>query len=301
MTRSDPSPSVQWLIAELAQRGMPVSPYKIERLQHAGLAPKPKRSSKGVEPADLWKQGAVDHYVALIPLHRQRHDSTELAAITMLGAGYPVEVELMRRSYRKAFSLPLDSSTLSDVLVDMYENKGNPMFSTMLRRLRMSAFHDETITSGAQSFQTVKGLIDFFLGDLRIEQLVTLLGTLLPEKISISSESIAWLYEVFLIFSKELSLSALLETTNTTSVEELLAVQPVAHSEMSPLFTLFGFTNYRPESQPEIMDLVTGLVLPMRLRMRRWEEEDFFAKLPPHPESWNEDAQIFDQLNDRTT
>jgi hypothetical protein len=225
--RGSPGSAKQWLIGELAQRGLQANASKIERLYQAGLAPRPRRPKKGVAPAELWPPGAVDHHAAAVPLLRQRHDCVEAAALTLVGWGYPVDRAPLERAYAQAL-IPDDPDADADHAVERRRKHPVPFLGQFARHLRSTAH--PAVEMDELAYMAATASTSFLSGQPHSrEHLAQLLTARFGHPISVLAPQVADFAFAFMArLASQFDGPALLETVRRHSVEDLLAAQPQA-------------------------------------------------------------------------
>jgi hypothetical protein len=285
MARSRPSEPTTWLIAELDRHHVRATPWKIERLQHSGLAPRPiTKRGDGLSGADLWPPGAVEHYAAVIPLIRQRHAATEIAALTMIGWGYPIDIALLRQAYAKAFTLG-DVDSCVDRMGDYYKKRGHQIFTRALAHLRSHQDIPSAWDATDLTDELISALVGSAFGSATQDQIRTVLAAGLPNFRDTPEEVIDWVIEVFADLQREFSVPQLLEAVNASTTEDILGVQPLAASELEEHVESFGGFEGFCDDCNEYRGYLMGLAIPMELRKKQlnWESlvDDLMGRLPP--------------------
>jgi hypothetical protein len=266
MTRAQPSPAISWLIEELAEKGIQANPPKIERLQSVGLAPRPvHHRSDTLSGEGLWPPGILDHYCAVVPLVRQRHAATEIAAITMVGWGFPVDIGLLRRSYARAYSLG-DHDQRADDLLTHYQNRGVPMFRNAMAHVRTHGLAQE-MTAEDLASDLIDASLSFGEGSAGNEQIQMMLAVALPKYSEAPDAVINWVVQMFGRLQTEFSLQKLLDTVNESSTEDLLRCQPMAATELDTNIAHLGAFEVGCRECEERRGYMVGLSIPMHLRI----------------------------------
>lgn len=274
---------MRWLIATLEFTG---HPSKIERLQHAGLAPRPVfHRHESLNGAELWPEGAVEHYRAVLPLIRQRHDAQELAALTMLGWGYPIEIGCLRRSYAKAYGVGRDLGVRAEALLDFYNNRGSPLFKTAMAHIRSHGLSEPGESAEELAYRMIAGALHFGKGNATPQQLRLLLAANAPGYGTAPEDLINWILEFYGVLQRETSLTKLLETVNQTTTEELLKVQPEVLKDMETSFAGFGGLEVACRGCDETKGLMVAASLPFYVRLGQLDPEEMFAMISPPPAS----------------
>jgi hypothetical protein len=273
MPTGPPGRAKQWLIAALANRGLRATPSKVERLYRAGLAPEPHRPWKDAAPADLWPRGAVDHYAAAVPLLRQRHHCIELAALTLLGWGYPIAKEPLARGYTEMLT-PDNPEDAIDRVVERRRKHPVPFLGQFARHLR-SAGHTPADTEDLV-VMTAGASLAFLTGAARSrEQLALLLiARFGPQFAALAPEVADFALNFMSSLAPEFSGPALLASIRRHTVDDLLAAQPTAAKLVDDdLSDLNGWTDDCPMCA-EGRAILIALNIPALLRA---EELDWNA------------------------
>jgi hypothetical protein len=284
VTRADPSPAVFWLIEVLAERGVKVDPSKIERLQHDGLAPRPLyHRHPRLHGADLWSQGAVGHYEAVAPLVRQRHNSKELAALTMLGWGYPIDIGLLRRAYAKTYALDDRIDRRVELLVDHYENKGMPVLKSAIAHVRSHGVVAPEDTARDVAHDLIESTLTFASGQAGSDQIRRVLGASLPKYGQAPEQLLEWVITLFGVLQREIALPMLLKTVNESSTEDLLRHQPEAQTEIERNLEYLGGFDAGCQSCAETRGILTAAAIPISVRLERVDFDSMIESLPEPP------------------
>jgi hypothetical protein len=242
VVRAKPGPARRWLIAELEALGVPATTTKIERLEPTGLVPRcPLAPRDDTDPSTLWPSGAVEHYAAAVPLIRQRHDCVDLAALTMLGWGYPVEKPTLERAYAKALFPPDGNEALADRITERYGNNPVPFLGYLVRHLRQHPGHTRE-TSDELAFEIVQSLADLLSGQVFSEDRIAALLTARfgPAYAGLAPELSGALAACFTRVATQFSALNLLNTVRKSSVEDLLTFQPAAAEQVDADLAVFG-------------------------------------------------------------
>ena len=255
--------------------GQTINVAKIERLQTAGLAPRPLfHRSEELAGAELWPEGSLEHYLTVAPLIRQRHDATELAAVTMIGFGFPIDVDLLHESYAKVLPTIRDPVGWSDAMLDHYQNRGMPIVKTAIAHLRSHGIQSEDATAENLAGTFFDGLFAFSRGAASREQIRSLLAAVLPKYGQAPTEVIDLIIILYERLQKEISLPKLLETANGATVEELLSVQPLATIEVEDDLNRFGSVELSCQMCGEWRGLIVGASLPFYLRIQQMDLDE---------------------------
>jgi hypothetical protein len=234
--------------------------------------------SDSVSGPQLWPEGAVDHYVAVAPLIRQRHDATELAAVTMMGWGFPVDVSLLHKSYGKIYVAPKDQEALSDAMLARYRNRGMPLVKTAISHMRSHGFANDGSNAEDLGDRLFEGLTSFSLGMASLEQIRDLLGAVLPKFSEAPKAVIDFVIRMYEILQSELSLPRLLNVASKASVDELLAVLPQAKVDVEDDFNRFGGFAEACGFCEETKGLLIGVALPYHLLMQQLDFDSLLTR-----------------------
>jgi hypothetical protein len=270
---------------ELARRGVAAKPTKIERIQALQLGPKPLwHRSATLSGEELWPEGAVEHYAAVVPLVRQRHGATQIAAITMLGWGYYVDIGLLRRAYRWAFRIG-DAEERADGILDYYLNRGLPIFKTMMAHVRSHGVGNG-LPAELLADKMIRAALNQALGVASSDDLRLTLAAAAPKFAAAPQAAVDWFLQLFGRIQAQLSLPALLAAIDEVSTEDLLSVRESATRELELSFGhLGGFFEKFCRECDETLGWITGLVLPMHLQLKRIDFdlllEEFGPTMPP--------------------
>jgi hypothetical protein len=284
MTRTDPSPAIEWLIGALSEQGVTATPSKIERIQRAALGPRPlAHRSDRLSGSELWPQGTVDHYAALIPLIRQRHAATEIAAITMIGWGFPIDMGLLRKSYGRAYSLG-DLEDRADDLLDHYQNRGMSLFKSAMAHVRTHGMANGRDASDLAD-DLIRAALSYSCGMARTEQIRLMLAAALPKYSQAPEAVVNWVLQLFDRLQSEFALPKLLETVNEASTEDLLRFQPTAATELDMNIKHLGGFEPGCTDCNERRGFMIGTSIPVHVRLAvlDWEHwvDELATTVPP--------------------
>lgn len=113
----EPSAATQWLIQELAQRGLTAGPRAIESWAAKGLAPAPVRRSlgRGRGTVSEYPPGAVDQYAAVASVMR-RGRAWQVSVLKLFVRGHlPTNENLVRQALHDLLA-PLEAPPSEDAL-----------------------------------------------------------------------------------------------------------------------------------------------------------------------------------------
>jgi len=225
---------------------------------------------------ELWPEGTLKHYLTVAPLIRQRHDATELAAITMIGLGFPIEVALLHRSYAKVLPTIQDPLGWSDAMLEHYWNRGMPLAKTAIAHLRSHGIYSKEATAANVAGELFDGMFSFSRGAASREQIGLLLAGVLPKYAQAPKEVTDFVIDLYGRLQREVALPRLLETANEASLEELLSVQPLASQEVDESLSRFGLFDLSCDSCHEWRGLIVGATLPYYLRIQQIDLEELW-------------------------
>jgi len=258
---------VSWLIEGLEALGVAATPSKIERLQTKGLAPRPlHHRSRTLSGEDLWPDGALQHYAAVVPLLRQRHDATEMAAVTMVGWGYPIDIDTLRKAYAKIYFHPQDQ-VLIDRTVERYRNHGFPMLRVSLDHLRSHGLVQRGQAPDELAENLLEGLVAAATGRATKEQFRMMLAAAYPNFGAAPERVIDAMAQVMTMLQMETSTDKLYETVLHSTTEELLEIQGPVAADISAAFEHLGFTSEDCSNCSETVGLMIGAALPYFRRL----------------------------------
>src|SRR5579862_946625 len=270
-----------WLIAGLAERGIHAHPSKIERIQRVGLGPRPNyHRHPSLSGSEMWPVGALEHYLAVVPLVRQRHSATEIAALTMMCWGFPVDIDLLRRSYARAAGIG-DFEQQSEDLLAHYENRGMPVFRKMLAHIRSHGLGTGR-PADQLAYEVIQATLNQAMGTATSEQVRLLLAAALPKFGQAPQAVIEWVIQLFRRIQSQLSLPALLETVKNSSTEELLSVRKETEDDLVLSLKNFGstFQEFCRECE-ETRGLIVGFGLPLHVALHSIDFDALLAELGP--------------------
>jgi len=210
----------------------------------------------------------LEHYLALVPLVRQRHHATELAAVTMLGFGYPIGEALLPRSYAEVLPTIKDPLGWSDAMSEHYRNRGMPLAKTAIAHLRSHGIYPKDATADQLAWDFFTGLSAFSGGNASRGQIRIFLASVLPRYSEAPEDLAEFVIDLYARLQNELALPRLLETASHASVEELLSVQPSAAEEVDESLNRFGL-DLSCDSCEEWRGLIVGASLPYYLRIQQ--------------------------------
>jgi hypothetical protein len=279
--RTNPSPAVAWLIAELARRDIATKPWTIERVRQSGLCPQPlHHRSKTLDGAELWPSGAVEHYAAALPLLKQRHKALEVAAITMAGWGYPVAISLLRQSYALAFGVTNSEARVSG-LVDYYKKTGIPVFTTGLRHIR-ERHQDSGLNADELAAVLIGSSLSFMQGVASPAQVRKVMAAGAPPGYDkVSETAIAWLTDVFVLLQQQCTPELVLASIEQASTEDFVRLQPVVEEYVTKDFGRFGGFDEYCKQCSETRGFMIGLAIPWYLHGERFDTKALETLLQP--------------------
>lgn len=249
-------------------RKVKVHPSKIERLQHAGLAPRAlHHRHPTLTGPDLWPEGALAQYVAAVPLIRRRHSARELAALTLLGWGYSVEIDFLRHSYARAYALDDDTDDRIDALLDHYKNRGMPVLRTAMSHVRTHGLANGSESAEELAEDLIASVLGLASGNAGSDQLRMLLIANLPISSEAPEAFVDWALNLFTIVQRDIALPRLLETVNKSSTEDLLQVQPEVSVGMEQDLENLGGIDAACSGCRETLGLMVALAIPIQLRL----------------------------------
>jgi hypothetical protein len=265
---------VVWLIESLTEQDVLVRPSKIERLQQVGLAPRPlTHRSDDLAGAELWPDGVLGHYAAVVPLVRQRHSATELAALTMIGWGYPVDIELLRRSYARAFNTLFEPEELRDAMLTHYQNKGMPLVKAGIAHLRSHGDYPKDTTAEELGYDFLDSLTGLSSGKATKEQLRVLLLSVFPKSADAPEQVVEFVLTCYDRVQADMSLTAMLSTALTADLSDFMEAQPIVAKDVKADLERFGGVDFACTLCNETLGLLTGTALPCQIRMSQLDLE----------------------------